>query len=315
MTSNFKFDTQQLLDLAKARRVIIPAGVLACTFLANRWSSWLSHRTANNHVDDDSWDWDKEIVLVTGGCSGIGAQIARAFSEKNIKVVIVDVQDPPVGSELGPNQFYYKLDITSTEDIESIASQIRSEHGPPTVLINNAGTGTAKPILEVPESRLRAIFAVNLISHFQLLREFLPDMVRKNHGHVVSVASMASFATQATNVDYACTKAGVLTLHEGLNQELKHVYKAPRVRTTVVHPSWVRTAMIQDLMDSGSWKESTLEPSEVAAAIVKQVCSGYGGRLILPSSLWWVAGLRVFPMWVQEGVRDSISMVFTKPNK
>jgi short-subunit dehydrogenase len=65
-----------------------------------------------------------------------------------------------------------------------------------------------------------------------LLQEFLPAMVKSNHGHIVSLASMASFSTQATNVDYAATKAGVLVLHEGLAQELRFVYNAPKVRTT-----------------------------------------------------------------------------------
>lgn len=113
-----------------------------------------------------------------------------------------------------------------------MAAQIRKEHGEPTVLINNAGIGNAKPILEVSENRLRSLFDVNIIAHFLLLQEFLPFMVKSNHGHIVSLASMASFLSQATNVDYAATKAGVMALHEGLAQELKFVYNAPRVRTT-----------------------------------------------------------------------------------
>lgn len=117
-------------------------------------------------------------------------------------------------------------------DIKDVALRIRKEHGQPTVLINNAGIGNAKPILQVSEDRLRSVFEVNIIAHFLLLQEFLPDMVKSNHGHVVSLASMASFSTQATNVDYAGTKAAVLALHEGLGQELKFVYNAPKVRTT-----------------------------------------------------------------------------------
>jgi all-trans-retinol dehydrogenase (NAD+) len=131
-----------------------------------------------------------------------------------------------------PNQHYYQVDITSSEEIKNIAGQLRSEHGDPTVLINNAGVGNARPIVELPEAALRKIFDVNIISHFILLREFLPSITRANHGHIVTIASIASFETRARNVDYAATKAGALALHEGLAQELKHIYKAPRVRTT-----------------------------------------------------------------------------------
>jgi all-trans-retinol dehydrogenase (NAD+) len=133
--------------------------------------------------------------------------------------------------EVAPNVHYYKTDITSSKAIAEVASSIRSSYGHPTVLINNAGIGFGYTILEVPEDSLRKIFEVNTISHFLTVKEFLPEMVKQNHGHVVTVASMASFVTIAQNTDYSCTKAGAMAFHEGLTQELKHRYRAPKVRT------------------------------------------------------------------------------------
>jgi short-subunit dehydrogenase len=130
------------------------------------------------------------------------------------------------------NCFFYKVDITSSEEIHAAAKEIRAELGEPTVLVNNAGFGSATPLLQVPEDVVRKVFNVNIISHFLLVKEFLPAMVNRNHGHIVTVASMASFLTQASNVDYGCTKAAALALHEGLTQELKILYNAPLVRTT-----------------------------------------------------------------------------------
>lgn len=57
-------------------------------------------------------------------------------------------------------------------------------------------------------------------------------MITHNHGHIVNIASLASFLTQAANVDYGATKVGLLAFHEGLKQELKHVYNAPGVRAS-----------------------------------------------------------------------------------
>jgi len=57
-------------------------------------------------------------------------------------------------------------------------------------------------------------------------------MIKANHGHIVTMASMASFMVHAQNVDYACTKASCLAFHEGLTQELKSRYNANKVRTT-----------------------------------------------------------------------------------
>lgn len=124
------------------------------------------------------------------------------------------------------------MDLTDAEQIKSVAAQIQSKHGHPTILINNAGTQSNKSILDISESQLRTTFDVNIIAHFHLVKEFLPTMVSNNHGHIVTVASLASFTTRAVNVEYACTKSAALAFHEGLGQELRHLYRAPGVRTT-----------------------------------------------------------------------------------
>jgi all-trans-retinol dehydrogenase (NAD+) len=59
------------------------------------------------------------------------------------------------------------------------------------------------------------IFQINIISHFWMVKEFLPSMVRKNKGHIVGLASMASFVAPPGIVDYAATKAAVMAFHEG----------------------------------------------------------------------------------------------------
>jgi len=71
-------------------------------------------------------------------------------------------------------------------------------------------------ILDKTDEFTEKIFKINIISHFTMIREFMPEMVRKNKGHIVGIASMASFVAPAGIVDYAATKAAVLALHEGL---------------------------------------------------------------------------------------------------
>ena len=115
-----------------------------------------------------------------------------------------------------------------------MGEQIRSAHGDPTVLVNNAGVGNDGTILDEPEAKIRQTFEVNTLSHFLTVREFLPAMVKKNHGHVITIASMASFVALGEMVDYCCTKASALAFHEGLSQELKYWYQAPKVRTRYV---------------------------------------------------------------------------------
>lgn len=236
----------RIVQLVQSQRALVAASAFLGLLTCRKLNLWMSRRVVNNHNEDQTWDWSKEVVLLTGGSQGIGAKIASMLAERKVKVVIVDLHPPkgslrmnrlsfsqwPTDNWQALNQFFYKLDITSSADIGAVAQEIRSAHGDPTVLINNAGIGNALPILKLPEHKLRKLFDVNIIAHFLLLQEFLPSMVHANHGHVVTLASMASFSTQATNVDYACTKAGTHALHEGIAQELKFVYNAPKVRTT-----------------------------------------------------------------------------------
>lgn len=127
---------------------------------------------------------------------------------------------------------FYRCDITNSSSIKTVAEQIRAQHGHPTVLVNNAGVGHEGTVLEEPEAKIRQTFEVNTLAHFLTVREFLPAMARNNHGHVVTIASMASFLALGEMVDYCCTKASALAFHEGLGQELKRWYNAPKVRTT-----------------------------------------------------------------------------------
>ncbi|KAJ5385703.1 hypothetical protein N7509_008244 [Penicillium cosmopolitanum] len=302
-----------MVGLAGSRRIVAPLFVLTGMFMLKKASNKLSLWAHNNYMSDKTWDWGKELVVITGGCGGIGALVVSQLAAKNIKVVILDIVEPK--TKLEANCVFYKVDITSNEEIHATAEKIRAEHGDPTVLINNAGFGTATPLLQISENMIRKAFDVNIVSHFLLVKEFLPAMVDRNHGHIVTVASMGSFMTQASNVDYACTKAATLAFHEGINQELKILYKAPSVRTTIIHPSWVRTPMTSKLSNNPAFKDSILEPEDVAHAIVSQILSGYGAQIILPASGSWVSSVRGFPLWLQEKLRTQVSLVLTDAMK
>ncbi|KAH7007312.1 hypothetical protein EDB80DRAFT_576972 [Ilyonectria destructans] len=268
-------------------------------------NSILNRSALGGLISNNSWDWNKEIVLITGGCGGIGKLMAEEFAQRKIKVVVLDIHQPK--DPFPPGVVFYETDITSPEALHKVAEQIRCDVGDPTVLINNAGVSVGKPLLDCSQSQIRGVFEVNTMSHFWLAQEFLPAMIKRNHGHVVTMASMASFVVIAGNVEYSCTKASALAFHEGLGQELKHRYSAGNVRTTVVHPYWVRTPMIENLIASKGFNGPVIEPEYVAKKVVNQVLGGRGGQLILPHRFGIVSAIRGFPIWLQEWIRDGQS--------
>lgn len=80
--------------LGKTPGVQVAGAALLALRLLPWLNSWASRRTANNGITDKTWDWSKEIVVVTGGSSGIGANIVRQLERRHIKVIILDMNQP-----------------------------------------------------------------------------------------------------------------------------------------------------------------------------------------------------------------------------
>jgi len=247
------------------------------------------------------WDGKTEVVVITGGCSGFGYEMVKGFAGK-AKVVVIDISELPSELEKLPEVYYYKCDLSDLSAISGVCSQIKNRHGNPTVLINNAGIGDGKTILDTSTEFVQKIMTVNLTSHFVLIREFLPGMLDAKKGHVVGIASMASFVSAPGLVDYCVTKVGVLALHEGLRNELLSRYdNGFTVATTSVHPSWHATGIIKGfeskLAEHGIIADP---PSNVARAVVEQVLAHRSGQIFMPRSAEGQSGTRRLPIWVQD---------------
>ncbi|KAF1831532.1 NAD(P)-binding protein [Decorospora gaudefroyi] len=284
---------------------ILPAWALVdFNSLLNRWAEnrWIWR------PDKSSWDWKREVAVVTGGSAGIGACVVKKLASHGIRVAVLDVS--PLSEAFTQDERtvirYYKCDIASRDDIHQAAEAIRSDLGPPSILINNAGIGNAWTVLDIPPAYLKRMLDINLLSHWSTVQEFLPDMLAKKKGHIMGVASLASFVTLAGAVDYSCTKAALLAFHEGLAQELKHRYNCPQIQTSIVHPNWTRSAITSHPAIAAGLKRigvKLLEPEHVAEAMVKQITAVKSGQLILGP--WLSPKLRALPLWLQELIRDS----------
>lgn len=285
---------QTLLGLGAVRTLNAALNTLA----TNNW------RISSN-PPDKTWDWPNEIAVVTGGCSGIGLALVDGLTARGVRVAVLDVADPPAALAANPRAHFFRCDVTSRGSVADAAAEVRKAlGGDPTVLVNNAGLARSHTILDAPEADLRAVLGVNLLAMWFTTQAFVPAMVRGAKGHVVTVASLASFVALSTSVEYSATKAGALAFHEGLGCELRNVYQAPGVVTTVVHPNFVRTAMTAPFADRIERGGRMLTVEDVARPVLAQIFSGRGAQLVVPSHLTFVTGLRGWPNWVQEGFRD-----------
>lgn len=255
------------------------------------------------------WNWPSEVAVVTGGCSGIGKAIAESLAAHSIRVAVLDVQEMTEDAKANEFLTHFRCDITSPAEIAETADKIRGSIGCPSILVNNAGITGSHTILKTPDDFLQRIFNTNILSYWRLVQQFVPDMIENDKGHIVTVASVNSFLTNSANADYVATKAAALAFHEGLTSELKIWYKTPGVKTTIAHPSWVRTPLIEETIRRSGQDpqilENMLKPEEVADVIVRQIISRRGAQLFIPSFAAPISWLKGLPNWAQEVVRDA----------
>lgn len=251
------------------------------------------------------WDWPNEIAVVTGGCGAIGQALTEGLTAKGVKVAVWDIVDPPPAIERNPNAVYFKCDVTSLPEVAKAADAVRKAFGgDPSILVNNAGIARLNSILDISEEKLREVVGVNLLALWFTTKQFLPAMIQANKGHIVTVASLASFVPLAMSMEYSATKAGALAFHEGLTGEIKYLYKARGVKTSVVHPDFVRTQMTEPFANVVERLQKFLTVEDISRPVLAQIFSGRGGQLILPAGKSIASAVRGWPSWAQEALRD-----------
>ena len=106
-------------------------------------------------------------------------------------------------------------------------------------------------------------------------------MVTANHGTIVTVASITACVSSASIVDYSSSKSAALAFHEGLAAELKTLYKAPKIRTVCVCPSWIETNMTTLVKIKDKFVMPMLKVETLAEKVVQQIVSGDSGVIVV----------------------------------
>eukprot|EP00124_Ichthyophonus_hoferi_P003988 Ihof_evm4s391 gene=Ihof_evmTU4s391 len=210
-----------------------------------------------------------EVVLITGGGSGIGRLMALKMADLGAVLVLWDVNEKAlqgVTEEIktkGGRAVYYRVDVTDAEAVNEAAKKVVETVGPVTILVNNAGIVSGKRLLDITNEQMRRTLNVNCISHFWTVRAFLPSMIAANHGHVVTVASAAGLIGTPGLVDYCASKFGAVGFTESLRNELMRLDK-PGVKTLLVCPFFISTGLFEGAKTKFPYLLPILEPEYAA---------------------------------------------------
>ena len=215
-----------------------------------------------------TYDFDEQVVLVTGASGALGSAVAEAFDESGATVAAVDVVTPDDdGALVDPSAIdFYRADLTDEQEVESAVSSIVGDHERLDAVCNVAGTwrgGT--PIDETDVGEFEFLFDVNLKSMFLVSKHAIPHL-RERSGAIVSVSARSSLEGGEGDGPYRASKAGVRLLTETIAEENRGV-----VRANAIMPSVLDTPMNREMMpesDHSKW----VDPADVAS-VVMFLCS------------------------------------------
>jgi NAD(P)-dependent dehydrogenase (short-subunit alcohol dehydrogenase family) len=186
-----------------------------------------------------------KVAFVTGGASGIGLGMGRAFLEAGMKVMLADVEKPALDQALSGLKSYDNrvrgivADVSDPTAMSRAAAETIAAFGKVHVLCNNAGVGGGGGIEDISVDDWRWVVDVNLMGVVHGIAAFLPHIrAHGEGGHIVNTASMAGMVSRMLGFGpYSATKFAVVALSEGLVGELE----PHRIGVSVLCPGWVRT--------------------------------------------------------------------------
>jgi 3-oxoacyl-[acyl-carrier protein] reductase len=188
---------------------------------------------------------EKPTVLVTGSGIGIGAATARAFADAGYRVIVTDILEEEgnsVASDIaskGGEAKYHHLDVTDTEEIESLVTDVQDRSGPLHTVVANAGIAHRVPLEELTDERWDQTHEIDLKGVLRVCRAAAPAMRTVRCGNMIALSSIMGVAYGwDEHVHYSAAKAGVIGLVRGLAVELAR----DGIRVNGIAPGYIRTA-------------------------------------------------------------------------
>lgn len=205
-----------------------------------------------------------KVIVITGGANGMGKALAIDFAQRNAKIAIFDINESSglkvrnqIKDATGVCEFY-KVDVTSKQQIEAAAKAVVKEFGCITTWVNSAGISRMVPFLKSTEELWDTTLNINLKSIFLCCQVAIPYMLINGKGEIVNISSLSGKKPSSWQTVYCASKYGV----QGLSQSIAKEFADQNIRVNTICPGIVPTEMWDKLKYEYA-KKRDLDPEEV----------------------------------------------------
>lgn len=206
-----------------------------------------------------------KVAVVTGSTSGIGLGIARELAAAGADLMIngfgekaaIEKLRKEIAAAHKIRVAFSGADLSKPAEVTGLIEQTTRELGRVDVLVNNAGIQHVAPVHEFPVERWDAVIAINLTAVFLAIRAALPQMLKRDWGRIINIASVHGLVASVDKSAYVASKHGVIGLTKGVALETA----TTGVTCNAICPGWVLTPLVQKQIDAIAAKEK-LSPED-----------------------------------------------------
>lgn len=202
-------------------------------------------------------DRTSNVIVVTGGASGIGQALSQGLLHEGWKVLVLDLLEDRIAAARKELQApdaqrvrFDAVDVTDEKAVHAAIDRCEAEFGPIAGLVNSAGVAAVVPFLETEVAVFRKILEVNVIGSFIVARAVSLKMKTRGSGSIVNISSVSGLRGSYGRTAYGASKGGIVTMTQVMANELAEF----GIRVNAVAPGPIETPMVK-AMHSGEARE------------------------------------------------------------
>jgi NAD(P)-dependent dehydrogenase (short-subunit alcohol dehydrogenase family) len=240
------FDDRQARAALKGSRIKCPE---LHEYADKLWQYWEYHMDYDSDVSRKLAQRVRgQVVLITGGSSGIGFAAAKKLAAAGARVILVArtedklKETQQILQKHGGLAYYYPCDLSDLESIDAMADQVLKDHGHVDILINNAGRSIRRAVFESFDRfhDFERTMQLNYFGAVRLIMKLLPSMSKRKRGQIINISSIGVLANAARFSAYVASKSALDAFSRCLSAEVK----AWNIDISTIYMPLVRTPMI-----------------------------------------------------------------------